>query len=221
VIPGEKMKIKLSVLINNSWAPDFNLGREKLEDILILHLEKGTVCCIILYHLFALLLLLFSHNGKTTTGKDYFISISGSYIQSCFGSTLEHLVPSPTILSCITVFLERLNYASCAHLQVCFPGPVASSPAGPPTATDRLSIPKVNARGCHAERARERARESERERERAESFLRASNNKHLTLCRNCGALWTTSTEREWMRCAFFYFYLALACPVFRLPASQN
>lgn len=89
VIPGEKMKIKLSVLINNSWAPDFNLGREKLEDILILHLEKG---------------------------KDYFISISGSYIQSCFGSTLEHLV--------------------------CFPGPVASSPAGPPTATDRLSIPK-------------------------------------------------------------------------------
>ncbi len=96
------MKIKLSVLINNSWAPDFNLGREKLEDILILHLEKGTVIVVILAFgvdpLFAPLfcsVLFFSHNGKTTTGKDYFISISGSYIQSCFGSTLEHLVPSP------------------------------------------------------------------------------------------------------------------------------
>jgi phosphatidylinositol-bisphosphatase len=53
VIPGEKMKIKLSVLINNSWAPDFNLGREKLEDILILHLEKGarhTLCCSQAHH---------------------------------------------------------------------------------------------------------------------------------------------------------------------------
>jgi hypothetical protein len=48
VIPGEKMKIKLSVLINNSWAPHFNLGREKLEDILILHLEKGTALLFLL-----------------------------------------------------------------------------------------------------------------------------------------------------------------------------
>lgn len=49
-------------------------------------------------------------------GKDYFISISGTYIQSSFGSTLEHLI--------------------------CFPTPVALAPPGPPTSTDRLSIPK-------------------------------------------------------------------------------
>ncbi len=40
-MPGEKVKIKLTVLINNSWAPEFNLNREKFEDILIMHLEKG------------------------------------------------------------------------------------------------------------------------------------------------------------------------------------
>lgn len=44
------MKIKLTVLINNSWAPDFNLGREKLEDILILHLEKGTLASLHSHH---------------------------------------------------------------------------------------------------------------------------------------------------------------------------
>jgi phosphatidylinositol-bisphosphatase len=88
VMPGETVPIKLTVLINNSWAPDFNLGREKFEDILIMHLEKG---------------------------KDYFITVSGNYIQSCFGSTLEHLV--------------------------CFPCPIASAPRLPPS-SDRLSIPK-------------------------------------------------------------------------------
>jgi len=89
VIPGEKFKIRLCILINNTWAPDFNLGRDKLEDILILHLEKG---------------------------KDYFVSIWGQYVQSCFGSTLEHLVS--------------------------LPNPAAASPPGPSKSTERLSIPK-------------------------------------------------------------------------------
>ena len=41
IMPKEKMEIRLTITINNAWAPDFNFGKEKLEDILILHLEKG------------------------------------------------------------------------------------------------------------------------------------------------------------------------------------
>jgi len=63
--PGESTVVKLSVLINNRWAHEFNFGHEKLEDILIMHLQEG---------------------------KDYYITISGNYLASSFGSSLEYLV---------------------------------------------------------------------------------------------------------------------------------
>jgi inositol polyphosphate 5-phosphatase INPP5B/F len=66
--PGEKVQINLTVQINESTAYPFNLGKEKIEDIVILHLENG---------------------------KDYFISISGRYLRSAFGSRLEYLVRFP------------------------------------------------------------------------------------------------------------------------------
>ncbi|KAG0244691.1 Endonuclease/exonuclease/phosphatase [Mortierella sp. GBAus27b] len=64
VMPGESAKIHLTVMVNNESAPLLNTGKETLEDILILHLEHG---------------------------KDYFISVAGSYIRTCFGNSLEWL----------------------------------------------------------------------------------------------------------------------------------
>ncbi|KAF9352760.1 hypothetical protein BGX34_011996 [Mortierella sp. NVP85] len=64
IMPGESAKIHLTVMVNNESAPLLNTGRETMEDILILHLEHG---------------------------KDYFISVSGSYIRTCFGNSLEWL----------------------------------------------------------------------------------------------------------------------------------
>ncbi|KAI4894359.1 hypothetical protein NFI96_032795, partial [Prochilodus magdalenae] len=61
---GESVSIDLEVFVNRSTAPELNSGRHQLEDILILHLERG---------------------------KDYFISIIGSYLPSCFGSSIHTL----------------------------------------------------------------------------------------------------------------------------------
>ena len=61
----EEVSVELSILIDTELVSSFNSGSEKLEDILVLHLEGG---------------------------KDFFISISGSYLLSCFGSSLEQLV---------------------------------------------------------------------------------------------------------------------------------
>ena len=58
------MDIDLEVFVNRSTAPELNSGQQQLEDILILHLERG---------------------------KDFFISISGSYLPSCFGSSIHTL----------------------------------------------------------------------------------------------------------------------------------
>ncbi|KAF9351436.1 hypothetical protein BGX26_010562 [Mortierella sp. AD094] len=64
IMPGESAKIHLTVMVDNESAPLLNTGKEKMDDILILHLEHG---------------------------KDYFISVSGSYIRTCFGNSLEWL----------------------------------------------------------------------------------------------------------------------------------
>lgn len=58
------MDIDLEVFVNRSTAPELNSGQQQLEDILILHLERG---------------------------KDYFISVNGSYLPSCFGSSIHTL----------------------------------------------------------------------------------------------------------------------------------
>ncbi|KAF9105739.1 hypothetical protein BGX29_011522 [Mortierella sp. GBA35] len=64
IMPGETVSIELTVLVDNDSAPLLNTGREVMEDILILHLEHG---------------------------KDYFITVSGSYVRTCFGNSLEWL----------------------------------------------------------------------------------------------------------------------------------
>ncbi|KAL6488739.1 hypothetical protein MHYP_G00024800 [Metynnis hypsauchen] len=61
---GDSVDIDLELFVNRSTAPELNSGQQQLEDILILHLERG---------------------------KDFFISISGSYLPSCFGSSIHTL----------------------------------------------------------------------------------------------------------------------------------
>ncbi|KAG7336143.1 hypothetical protein KOW79_000836 [Hemibagrus wyckioides] len=64
VAQGASVDIDLEVFVNRSTAPELNSGQQQLEDILVLHLERG---------------------------KDYFISITGSYLPSCFGSPIHML----------------------------------------------------------------------------------------------------------------------------------
>lgn len=61
---GGSVDIELEVFVNRMTAPDLNCGKEQIEDILVLHLERG---------------------------KDYFISISGNYLRSCFGTSINLL----------------------------------------------------------------------------------------------------------------------------------
>ncbi|CAK9295175.1 unnamed protein product [Gordionus sp. m RMFG-2023] len=65
VQPGENCIIELSCYVNKSHAPLLNSGADRMEDILILHLEHG---------------------------KDFFLSILGNYVKSCFGASLEELI---------------------------------------------------------------------------------------------------------------------------------
>lgn len=61
---GGSVDIELEVFVNRSTAPDLNCGKEQIEDILVLHLERG---------------------------KDYFISVTGNYLPSCFGTSIRSL----------------------------------------------------------------------------------------------------------------------------------
>lgn len=61
---GGSVDIDLEVFVNRSTAPDLNCGKEQIEDILVLHLERG---------------------------KDYFISVSGNYLPSCYGTSIRSL----------------------------------------------------------------------------------------------------------------------------------
>ncbi|XP_077976840.1 inositol polyphosphate 5-phosphatase OCRL-like [Glandiceps talaboti] len=64
IMPGDKVEVQLIASVDKATASPLNAG-EKLEDILILHLDGG---------------------------KDFFITISGNYIPSCFGASIEALV---------------------------------------------------------------------------------------------------------------------------------
>lgn len=61
---GGSVDIDLEVFVNRSTAPELNCGKEQIEDILVLHLERG---------------------------KDYFISVSGNYLPSCYGTSIRSL----------------------------------------------------------------------------------------------------------------------------------
>lgn len=64
LLPGARVDIDLEVFVNRSTAPDLNLGLQQIEDILVLHLERG---------------------------KDYFLSITGNYLASCYGTPISTL----------------------------------------------------------------------------------------------------------------------------------
>lgn len=66
--PGESTEIVFVTLVDKMTAPSLNSNKEKLDDILILHLENG---------------------------KDFFISVSGTYMKSSFGCSLAELVRYP------------------------------------------------------------------------------------------------------------------------------
>ncbi|KAM3872832.1 type II inositol 1,4,5-trisphosphate 5-phosphatase [Diretmus argenteus] len=61
---GGRVDIELEVFVNRSTAPELNSGRQQIEDILVLHLERG---------------------------KDYFVSVSGNYLPSCYGTSIHTL----------------------------------------------------------------------------------------------------------------------------------
>ncbi|XP_064349811.1 type II inositol 1,4,5-trisphosphate 5-phosphatase isoform X5 [Camelus dromedarius] len=58
------IEIKLALFVNKTTATKLNSGEDKIEDILVLHLDRG---------------------------KDYFLSVSGNYLPSCFGSPIHTL----------------------------------------------------------------------------------------------------------------------------------
>ncbi|XP_031442791.1 inositol polyphosphate 5-phosphatase OCRL isoform X2 [Clupea harengus] len=62
--PNETLEIHLEVYVSKDSVTLLNSGEDKIEDILVLHLDRG---------------------------KDYFITIAGSYLPSCFGTSLETL----------------------------------------------------------------------------------------------------------------------------------
>ncbi|KAJ3089007.1 Type II inositol 1,4,5-trisphosphate 5-phosphatase [Quaeritorhiza haematococci] len=61
---GDKQKINITILVDHSTAPALNLGKESLDDILILHVENS---------------------------KDHFITACGNYLPSSFGNDLDVL----------------------------------------------------------------------------------------------------------------------------------
>ncbi|XP_031549420.1 inositol polyphosphate 5-phosphatase OCRL-like isoform X2 [Actinia tenebrosa] len=65
IMSGDTKEVKLTVYVNKETAGALNSGDDKMEDILVLHLEGG---------------------------KDVFIVVTGNYIPSVFGSSLEALV---------------------------------------------------------------------------------------------------------------------------------
>ncbi|KAK4295648.1 hypothetical protein Pmani_031812 [Petrolisthes manimaculis] len=65
ITPGEKCDVSLEVLVDKQTAAQLNSGVDQLYDILVLHLEGG---------------------------KDLFITITGDYERSCFGSSINALV---------------------------------------------------------------------------------------------------------------------------------
>uniref|UniRef100_A0A7M4FSD7 phosphoinositide 5-phosphatase n=1 Tax=Crocodylus porosus TaxID=8502 RepID=A0A7M4FSD7_CROPO len=59
-----EITVELEMFVNKSTATNLNSGEDKLEDILVLHLDRG---------------------------KDYFLSVTGNYLPSCFGSPIHTL----------------------------------------------------------------------------------------------------------------------------------
>lgn len=86
IMQGSTKQVKITVYVDKESARALNSGEDKLEDILVLHLEGG---------------------------KDFFVSVSGNYIPSVFGSSIEALVrmygPIREVPVATLVDLEHIN----------------------------------------------------------------------------------------------------------------
>lgn len=61
---AETLEIYLEVYVSKDSVTLLNSGEDAIEDILVLHLDRG---------------------------KDFFLTITGNYLSSCFGTSLETL----------------------------------------------------------------------------------------------------------------------------------
>uniref|UniRef100_A0A669F3U9 phosphoinositide 5-phosphatase n=1 Tax=Oreochromis niloticus TaxID=8128 RepID=A0A669F3U9_ORENI len=84
IAQGGSVDIDLEVFVNRTTAPELNSGKQEIEDILVLHLERG---------------------------KDYFISVMGNYLPSCYGTSIHALchlrepiqdIPQETLLQLVS-----------------------------------------------------------------------------------------------------------------------
>lgn len=89
-IAVEDAVILLTVSIDEDTAPPLNSGKDEMEDIIVLHLEKG---------------------------KDFFITVTGDYLPSCFGSSLETLVHLHTYIREVPVaqLVDLVSYLPHKH----------------------------------------------------------------------------------------------------------
>jgi phosphatidylinositol-bisphosphatase len=65
LLPTESVQVTLEANIDSTVANELNFQQDVLDDILIMRLENG---------------------------RDYFITVSGAHVHSCFGSSIEHLL---------------------------------------------------------------------------------------------------------------------------------
>lgn len=90
LMPGESVEVRVTVLVNNASAHKLNAREDTIDDVIVLHLDKG---------------------------QDYFVNVSGNYLRTCFGMSLN--------------LLSR------------YPHPVRNTlPISEANAEDRLALPK-------------------------------------------------------------------------------
>uniref|UniRef100_A0A3P9P6X7 phosphoinositide 5-phosphatase n=1 Tax=Poecilia reticulata TaxID=8081 RepID=A0A3P9P6X7_POERE len=86
--PSETLEIYLEVYVSKDSVTLLNSGQDSIYDILVLHLDRG---------------------------KDYFITISGNYLSSCFGTSLETLCrirkPVREVANLIDLSMVNLMFA--------------------------------------------------------------------------------------------------------------
>eukprot|EP00596_Hydrurales_sp_CCMP1899_P007387 CAMPEP_0119054196 /NCGR_PEP_ID=MMETSP1177-20130426/74910_1 /TAXON_ID=2985 /ORGANISM="Ochromonas sp, Strain CCMP1899" /LENGTH=202 /DNA_ID=CAMNT_0007034355 /DNA_START=1519 /DNA_END=2124 /DNA_ORIENTATION=+ len=68
LLPGESTDIRVTVMVDRKTSQSLNIGQEILDDILVLRIENSV---------------------------DYYVSVSGVFLRSCYGLSLEELVYTP------------------------------------------------------------------------------------------------------------------------------
>uniref|UniRef100_A0A8C7TE16 phosphoinositide 5-phosphatase n=1 Tax=Oncorhynchus mykiss TaxID=8022 RepID=A0A8C7TE16_ONCMY len=111
--PNETLEIFLDVYVSKDSVTLLNLGEDAIEDILVLHLDRG---------------------------KDYFITISGNYLPSCFGTSLETLchIKKPIREVPITKLIDLVSGTRIQHVVMfkhCTPT-LGHKSVPPPTLSD-------------------------------------------------------------------------------------